>query len=242
MRQFKTIIMAAGKGTRMKSDLPKVIHKLNMKPMVQYVVDSANQAGSSKNYLVVGYKKEMVMNEISNSNCDFSIQEEQLGTGHAVMMAENQLHDYDGAVVILSGDVPLIKANTIEKMVDYYADCQGQAVVATIKLEDPKSYGRIVRNNRGQVVKIVEAKDASKDELNINEINTGIYVFDSKALFKALNAIEPNNKQKEYYLTDTVEILLKNKQSVYAYVIDNAVEVQGVNTIEELNSLEKLIP
>lgn len=241
MENFSTIILAAGKGTRMKSDLPKVLHEINGKPLVQYVVESANMAGSSKNYIIVGYKKELVIEKISDSNSKFVVQEEQFGTGHAVMMAEEQLKNYDGAVIILSGDVPMITSKTVKNIVAFYYKSGYDAVVATVELENPGTYGRVLKNSDGSFVAIREARDATERELQVKEINTGIYCFNCKKLFEALKEIKPANNQKEYYLTDTIEILISKGCKTGVFKMENQVEAVGVNTIDELKELENTI-
>jgi len=240
MEIFRTIIMAAGKGTRMESDLPKVAHKLNNKPMVNYVVEASNNAGADTNIIIVGYKKDIVKNCLSNYSVSFAVQEEQLGTGHAVMMAKKDLENYTGTVIILSGDVPLIKAETIKNIINHRIKKNADAVVATAILDDAKSYGRIIRDDNDTIIKIVEAKDASKEELNVCEINSGIYAFDSKKLISALDKIDNNNNQNEYYLTDTIKIITDEGGKVTPFIINDINEITGINTVKELKELEKL--
>lgn len=241
METFRTVIMAAGKGTRMESDLPKVAHKLNGKPMVSYVVEASNKAGADKNIIIVGYKKEIVKDCLADYSVGFAVQEEQLGTGHAVMMAKEDLKDYNGTVIVLSGDVPLIKAETIKSIISSRVENNADAVVATAILDDAKSYGRIIRNDKNEIIKIVEAKDASEQELKVCEINSGIYAFDCAKLINALDRIDSNNNQNEYYLTDTIKIITDDGGKVSPFVIDELSEITGVNTVAELKELEKLV-
>ena len=240
METFRTVIMAAGKGTRMESDLPKVAHKLNNKPMVTHVVEASNKAGADNNIIIVGYKKDVVKDCLSDHAVSFAVQEEQLGTGHAVMMAKEDLKDYVGTVIVLSGDVPLIKAETIKNIIHARIENGAEAVVATAILDDAKSYGRIIRNDADEIIKIVEAKDASEAELAVNEINSGIYAFDCEKLIDALDRIDSNNNQNEYYLTDTIKIITDDGGKVAPFVIEDLNEITGVNTVAELKELEKL--
>jgi len=239
MNKTAAIILAAGKGTRMKSDKPKVIFELAGKPMINRVVDTANKIDSDLIVVVVGYKKELVMNVVpENENIRFVEQIEQNGTGHAVMVTKDIFHDYKGDVFILCGDVPLLRHKTLEKIQDHHRLHNASCTVLTAVMDDALKYGRIVRNSEGEVQRIVEFKDAAEEEKKIKEINTGIYCFDAEDLFSALKNINNNNKQNEYYLTDTLEILNKNNKLVTSVLLDDMVEASGVNSREQLNILE----
>ena len=224
---FTSVILAAGMGTRMKSKMPKVLHKVCGKPLSKWVIDASEAAGADKVCAVVGHKAETVK-EVLGDVCEFALQAEQKGTGHAVMQAIDVIKNSKGEVVILNGDTPLITAETINKAIEYHKNNGNQATVITAILDDATGYGRIVRDNDGSVLKIVEQKDASKEEKKINEVNSGMYVFDAQSLVYALDKITPNNAQGEYYLTDTLEILL-------------SAEIRGINDRVQLNEAEKIM-
>lgn len=241
MENLATIILAAGKGTRMKSKYPKVTFKLADKSFIERVVDTAKETGSDNIVVVVGYKKDAVIASIpSKENVSFVEQVEQNGTGHAVMVAEKILKNFKGNVMILSGDVPLLSSNTLKKMLAGHNKSNSACTVLTAVLDDAAHYGRIVRNSDDSVQKIVEFKDATKLEREIKEINTGIYCYKSEALFSSLKKITNNNKQNEYYLTDTLEILQKDNEKINAVILDNPIEAAGVNSPKQLSELESV--
>ena len=236
-----TIILAAGKGTRMKSDKPKVVFPLGGKPMVQRVVDTARELDSDRIVLVIGHKPEEVKASLDNfDKVRFAEQKEQHGTGHAVMVTEEAMRGFSGTVFILCGDVPLLKATTCKKMLAHHLSVNAACTVLTAVMDDPQLYGRIVRNEKGSVQRIREFKDASEEEKAIREINTGIYCFDADALNSALKRINNNNAQKEYYLTDTLEILNRDNKLVSSVLLDNLQEASGVNSQKQLAELEVL--
>lgn len=241
MNNFSTLIMAAGKGTRMKSDLAKVLHKINGRPMVHYVIDRAREIGSQKIILIIGHQKERVIEECKEYNIDYAIQEQQLGTGHAVMMAENFFTDYADDILILSGDVPLLTSQTLLRLIDAHKNSNAIASLLTAKLDDPAGYGRVIRNSDGLVERIVEHKDALEEELQINEINVGIYIFKSKPLFESLKLINNNNAQGEYYLPDVVKLYVDNKEVVVAQIANNFEETKGINDISQLKEAETIL-
>ena len=237
---FTSVILAAGMGTRMKSKMPKVLHKVCGKPLSKWVIDASEAAGADKVCAVVGHKAETVK-EILGDVCKFALQAEQKGTGHAVMQAIDVIKNSKGEVVILNGDTPLITAETINKAIEYHKNNGNQATVITAILDDATGYGRIVRDNDGSVLKIVEQKDASKEEKKINEVNSGMYVFDAQSLVYALDKITPNNAQGEYYLTDTLEILLSAGKKIGGYAISDNDEIRGINDRVQLNEAEKIM-
>ena len=241
MSNFSTLIMAAGKGTRMKSDLAKVLHKINNRPMVHYVIDIAEEIKSQKIVLIIGHQRERVMSECSNYNIEYAIQDQQLGTGHAVQMAENLFNDYNGDLLILSGDVPLLTAGTLQKLIDTHNQSGAIATLLTANLEDPTDYGRVLRNNEGVVERIVEHKDASEEEKMVKEINVGIYIFKSKPLFESLKLINNDNAQGEYYLPDVVKLYVDNKEKVVAQLADNFEETKGINDVNQLKEAETIL-
>ena len=204
------------------------------------VIDASKAAGADKVCAVVGHKAETVK-EVLGDVCEFALQAEQKGTGHAVMQAIDVIKNSKGEVVILNGDTPLITAETINKAIEYHKNNGNQATVITAILDDATGYGRIVRDNDGSVLKIVEQKDASEEEKKINEVNSGMYVFDAQSLVYALDKITPNNAQGEYYLTDTLEILLSAGKKIGGYAISDNDEIRGINDRVQLNEAEKIM-
>ncbi len=236
------IIMAAGKGTRMKSDLPKVLHRANGRPLVEYVLDTALSLDPEKIVLIVGHQAELVKKATARYRIIAALQEPQLGTGHAVMQTESLLNDFNGEVLILSGDAPLVNAETLQKLIAFHRSSHAAATVLTAELNDPTGYGRVIRElNSDHVLKIVEQKDASEQELVVREINSGVYVFDTRMLFEALGQINTNNAQQEYYLTDVFGICFQRGKKVCAFKTDNPDEILGINTPEQLVEAERLL-
>ena len=220
--------------------MPKVLHKVCGKPLSKWVIDASKAAGADKVCAVVGHKAETVK-EVLGDVCEFALQAEQKGTGHAVMQAIDVIKNSKGEVVILNGDTPLITAETINKAIEYHKNNGNQATVITAILDDATGYGRIVRDNDGSVLKIVEQKDASEEEKKINEVNSGMYVFDAQSLVYALDKITPNNAQGEYYLTDTLEILLSAGKKIGGYAISDNDEIRGINDRVQLNEAENIM-
>ncbi len=237
--KISIIILAAGKGVRMKSDLPKVAHLLAGKSLVGRVVTTAEHFKPEKIIVVVGYKKDVVIDCLSEfDNIAFVEQNEQLGTGHAVYVTRENFKDFDGIVIILPGDVPLLREKTLENLLKIHEEKQASATVLTVDLDDPTGYGRIVRNKAGYVEKIVEHKDASEEVRKIKEINTGIFCFDSHELFSVLPKIGQENSQNEMYLTDALELLRNEGKPVAAIKVKDPIEVAGINSKEQLQELE----
>lgn len=232
------IIMAAGKGTRMKSDLPKVLHQLHGRPMIHYVLETARSLKAEPIILIVGHRKELLISEMEEEDVLFAVQEPQLGTGHAVMCAIPELKDYEGAVLTLSGDVPFIKADTLHSLWKRHLETGASATVLTSKTQNPSGYGRIVRQKTGNLQAIIEERDASAEVRRINEINSGIYVFEIKDLRRVLPLISDDNNQREYYLTDVIHILTEEGKMVAALEGDFR-ETMGINTLEELENAHK---
>lgn len=233
-KEFYALILAAGKGTRMKSDLAKVLHLIEGKPLLHYVLEVARNAGAEKIVVIIGHQAQKVREQFASGGCVFVEQKPQLGTGHAVLQARQELADYQGLTVILCGDVPLLKPTTIKKLVKEHVVAGACVTVLTTTVPDPHSYGRILKSDDGNIVKIVEQSDATDKEKQISEINTGIYCVNTPFLFSALEKINNNNKQKEYYLTDIVEIACQAGRKVKAYLTKDYFEVMGINTSEEL--------
>ena len=222
------VILAAGKGTRMKSDLPKVLHKVAGISMLEHVFRSVNAINPEKTVTVVGHKAELV-EQVLAGQTEFVRQTEQLGTGHAVMMAEPVLENLTGQTLVIAGDTPLITGESLKNLIDFHINHKNVATILTAEADNPFGYGRIVRNQHGEVLKIVEQKDASDFEQQIKEINTGTYVFDNASLFKALKNINTNNAQGEYYITDVIGIFRENGEKVGAYTLKDFDESLGVN-------------
>ncbi|MCT8136368.1 bifunctional UDP-N-acetylglucosamine diphosphorylase/glucosamine-1-phosphate N-acetyltransferase GlmU [Anaerobacillus sp. CMMVII] len=234
------VILAAGQGTRMKSRLYKVLHSVCGKPMVQHVVDQVSQIGVEETVVVVGHGAELVKEQLGDG-ITYVLQEEQLGTGHAVMQAEALLKDKEGVTIVLCGDTPLITKETMESLILFHEEQNAKATILTAKTEDPTGYGRIVRDSQGAVQRIVEHKDATSDERMITEINTGTYCFDNAALFAALKHVGNNNVQGEYYLPDVIEILQGQDELIAAYQTASFEETLGVNDRVALASAEAIM-
>ncbi len=240
-KKFCALILAAGKGTRMKSEKAKVLHILKGKPLLYYSLAAAKEAGAEKIVAVIGHQADKVREEFANSGYIFVEQKPQLGTGHAVLQAKDVLADYKGLTVILCGDVPLLKPATIKSLIDNHLISKAVVSVLTTIPPPPHAYGRIVKDDKGNVLKIVEQKDASENEKKIGEINTGIYCIDTEFLFSALGKVTNDNQQKEYYLTDIVEIACREGVTVKSFIASDYIEVMGINTVEELSRAEKYL-
>lgn len=234
------LVLAAGKGKRMKSDLPKVIHKVCGKEMVNHVIDLMRKSDIKDVDVIIGKGAEIVKEVTVSKNVDYSLQPEQWGTGHAVICARDYLENRDGTVIIFNGDAPLMVEDTIRRCIKFHEEGKYKATLITSILNDPTGYGRIVRDVNGNVKKIVEHKDCTKEELKITEVNSGIYCFDIKSLLDGLDKLDNNNAQKEYYLTDTIQILKDSGKDVGAVVVDFE-ETLGVNSREQLSEVEKIM-
>ena len=237
MKTTDIVILAAGKGTRMKSQLPKVLHKLAGKPMLGHVLDAATTVGDSKKIIVTGHGAEAVRALYSDPSISMVEQAEQLGTGHAVHMALPELRE-DSKVVILYGDVPLITPDTISQMLD--AVDNKSIGLLTIQLPNPQGYGRIIRDANGQIEAIVEQKDANPEQLKVDEVNTGVMSLTSQQLAEWLPLIDNNNAQGEYYLTDLISIARKAGYSINGIHPGSVSEVEGINNRQQLAALERV--
>jgi bifunctional UDP-N-acetylglucosamine pyrophosphorylase/glucosamine-1-phosphate N-acetyltransferase len=235
---LEVIILAAGLGTRMKSATVKVLHRAAGRPIIDYVVDLATQISDKPPVVIIGHQREAVQKWLGD-RARYAVQEEQLGTGHAVLQAEKILGK-SGArnILILSGDVPLTRAETLQRLIEEHERSKNALTLLTMRLSDPAMYGRIVRDSSGAVVKIVEAKDAGNAEKTIDEVNAGIYVFRSGHLFENLHKLSSHNAQGEYYLTDLLGMLCKSGKRVGAMIVDDPVEALGVNSRSELATVE----
>lgn len=234
---LKAIVMAAGKGTRMKSETSKVMHLAHGKPIVSRIIAALNQLEVEENILILGHKKEQIL-EYFGDNISYVLQEEQLGTGHAVMQTEKKLKEYKGDVLILNGDIPLLRARTLKEMYELYLEKNVDGIVLTANFENPFSYGRILKNNE-KVIGIVEEKDANEEQKKIKEVNAGVYIFKSEDLLYALSKIDNKNEKGEYYLTDIIKILSGIDKKIISYSLKDSMEIQGVNSKVELALVSK---
>lgn len=242
------LILAAGKGTRMNSELPKVLHELANKPMIEYVLEASLQADLQNITVVVGFAKEQVEKTVSKwndqhpeVNIQFHHQEKQNGTGHAVLTAEDKLKNAGKYLIVLLGDVPLIKSETIEKCLQEIKNQKAAMLVISTVIDNPKGYGRIIHNEKGEICSIREEKETSESEKLIKEVNTGVFLFKTDTLWKYIHQLQSNNAQNEYYLTDIVEIMTSNQEKVISYMCEDSIQFQGINSPDQLKSLEKAI-
>ena len=236
---LQTLIMAAGKGTRMESDLPKVLHTIHDRPLLDYAIEAALKTGSEKIIVIIGYQAELVRKTFARRNLIFVEQHEQLGTGHAVLQARHVFTHYQGNILILCGDVPLLSAEILQQFIDEHASSRATLSVLTTVPDNPRGYGRVIKEDGTQkILRIVEERDATPAERLIKEINSGIYLAKSPFLFDAVSRITNTNKQQEYYLTDIVEIANRDGLSVHACLTADAQAVMGINTPEELKRAE----
>lgn len=240
MKNRYAIVLAAGQGTRMKSKLYKVLHPVLGQPMIRYVMDGLKPSEVEELVTVVGHGAEAVMAEIGEAS-QFVIQKEQLGTAHAVLEAESLLRDKQGTTMVVCGDTPLITSETFAQLFEYHESVQSKATILTTKVADPTGYGRVLRSDDEDVTRIVEHKDATAEEKLVNEINTGTYCFDNEALFKALDKVDNDNAQGEYYLPDVIEILKAEGEKVTAFTTEDEDETMGVNDRVALANAEKVM-
>jgi len=222
------VVLAAGQGTRMKSKLYKVLHPVCGKPMVEHVVDHIREIGTERIVTIVGHGAELVQKQLGDRS-EYALQEEQLGTAHAVQQADRVLGTLSGTTLVVCGDTPLIRPETMQSLLDHHKESNAKATILTGLPADPTGYGRIIRNEGGHVERIVEQKDASDEEKKVNEINSGTYCFDNEALFKALKLVKNDNSQGEYYLPDVIEILKNQGEIISAYATTDFEETLGVN-------------
>lgn len=246
MKSAVSVVLAAGKSTRMKSEVPKVLHKVCGRIMIDYVLDAARDAGVAQHVVIVGHKADMVRDALAHhSDVVFAEQTEQKGTGHAVMMCEPHLRDHSGSVLILAGDTPLLKGKSLRALLDAQQSDQAACVIGTADTVNNDGLGRIVRDSAGNFQCIVEHKDATDEQRRITEINTGCYAFDSQLLLQSLRRVQPNNVQAEYYLTDCPRILMDLGHKVTASCSLTIEEALGVNTRLQLaevrNSIQREI-
>jgi len=235
------VILAAGKGKRMKSDLPKVLHKLDGRYLVDHVIENVRKAGIENIILVVGHQFELVMEKLADRQVDFVVQQPQSGTGHAVQVTVPRLDNFDGDLLVLCGDMPFISSSTISALIKTRRETDAAATVLSVTLDDPGGYGRITRDQSGYLEAIIEYKDADLQTRLIKEVNTGAYCFNYKQLLPLLKQLNSENTQAEYYLTDTIALFKANGLKVSALASDNPNEGMGVNSQAELNLMQTII-
>jgi bifunctional UDP-N-acetylglucosamine pyrophosphorylase/glucosamine-1-phosphate N-acetyltransferase len=240
-RPIAAVILAAGEGKRMKSGLAKVLHTIRGTPMIRHVVSAVRGVSPDRIVAVVGHQAEAVMRELEGEGIEFALQRERLGTGHAVMQTRPLLGQFDGTLIVLTGDTPLLTRETLRSLVEYHRGRGASATVLSAVLDDAAGYGRIVRDQAGDLLRIVEHKDATEQELLIREINSGIFCFEREALYPALERVDRRNVQGEYYLTDVMEILRRGGQRTAVHGCPRPGEVIGVNDLDQLAQAERIL-
>jgi bifunctional UDP-N-acetylglucosamine pyrophosphorylase/glucosamine-1-phosphate N-acetyltransferase len=238
-KPLAAVILAAGKGTRMDSDLPKVVHEVAGKPMVQWVVDAVREAGADRVILVVGHGAEIVKDKVQG--CEYVLQEPQLGTGHAVLVCKETLAGFDGDILTLGGDGPLLRASTIHKMAELQHKTSAAATLATSVIPDPTGYGRIVRDSDNMFEAIIEHKNATFEQLKIHEVYPSYAVFNAEKLWECLDALEPNPLTNEYYLTEVPRTLKEQGETVEVVNAVDPQDILSINTPEQLQEVESIL-
>lgn len=242
MSETIAVVLAAGKGTRMKSDLPKVLHPICGRPMIEFVLDAVQAAGAARVIVVIGHQAARVQEALAHRpGLQFALQEPQLGTGHAVMQCEPHLRAHTGPVLVVAGDTPLLRAASLQRLLEVQQREAADCVIGSAVTEHNAGLGRILRDERGRFVRIVEEKDASPQERSIREVNTGCYAFAAQPLLQALRELRPENQQREYYLTDCAAILRARGGHVLAEPCFSIEEARGVNTPEQRAEVEQLL-
>ncbi len=241
MSPTHVLIMAAGKGTRLESSLPKVLHPLAGRPLIEHVLQTVETLNPARTLVVVGHQAELVKSRLRRRAIEFAEQVPQLGTGHAVQVARDWWSGKSGNLLILSGDVPLISAGTLRKMIEAHNRTSASLTLLSTRLADPTGYGRVIRAEDGRVRSIVEQKEAGPGELQVKEVNTGLYCFRIIDLLEVIERLTPDNRQNEYYLTDCVGLLNRRGKPVEAVVCEDWLEVMGVNSRIDLARMERLL-
>jgi bifunctional UDP-N-acetylglucosamine pyrophosphorylase/glucosamine-1-phosphate N-acetyltransferase len=242
MRHTNTVavILAAGQGKRMKSELPKVLQEINGKASIEFVIETARTLGVLKVCVVIGYQGGLVQYRLKSRGLEFVWQREQLGTGHAVLQTRPFLEHFKGKLLVMCGDMPLVSVNSLDKLISALDDKAVSAAVLTGELDDPQEYGRVVRAKDGSVEKIVEDKDATPKEKKVKEVSSGTFCFDAKTLFSILEQLTADNSQGEYYLTDMVAILRAQGKKTVAIQAESAEELMGINSEEDLKAVREI--
>ncbi len=235
------VVLAAGKGTRMKSDLPKVLFQVVDRPMIHFVLDALIKAGIERQIVVVGHEAEGVKSELAgrDGQIQFALQQPQLGTGHAVQLCRPYLQDQQGPTIVVAGDSPLIQPSSLRKLLDHFRETEPALLLGTLNKDDPTGLGRIVRDDSGAFVGIVEQKDATEQQLNIHEVNMSTYLFNTADLLEVLDRLSNDNAQQEYYLTDCARLLREAGRSVEALPVLQACESLSINDRDELELVDQ---
>jgi len=235
------IILAAGAGKRMKSDKAKVLHRLAGRPMVDYVIETVRKLQPAKIAVVVGNRMEQVISHLKGERVIFCVQERQRGTADAVLSAHGPFMGFGGQIIVICGDTPLLRTETIEALLKHHIDKTASATVLTAVLDDPAQYGRIIRDTSGNLERIVEFADADEEIRAIAEVNSGTYIFEANDLWPALEKVDMDNMQGEFYLTDVIEVLKKENKIVAAMAAEDNAEILGINSVEQLKQAEKAL-
>jgi bifunctional UDP-N-acetylglucosamine pyrophosphorylase/glucosamine-1-phosphate N-acetyltransferase len=234
------LVLAAGQGTRMRSPLAKVLHLMAGQPLLAHVLEALDELGVGRVLVVVGHQRDRVRAAFSGAEVEWVEQAEQRGTGHAVLMAAPALEGFEGTLLIVCGDTPLLRAATLDSLLRTHSRSEGVATVLSMRVPDPHGYGRIVRSGAHGIRTIVEDRDATPEELAIDEVNSGIYVFHYPALTRALAGLTAHNVQGEYYLTDTISLLRRSGEPVAVVCAPDHRELLGINTVEQLGEAERI--
>jgi len=240
-KKLAVIVLAAGQGKRMKSPLAKVLQPLAGRPLLEYVLDTLNPLHPDRLIVIVGFQAQRVREACAGRRVEFAVQEEQLGTGHAVRQAEAALRDYEGDVLVLCGDMPFVKSETIFQLLEKHRSSAAACTLLTLKTRKLNDYGRVLRDASGEVARIVEKADAGPQENSVDEFNSGVYCFNKGLLFKALGDLGCGNAQNEYYLTDTIAYLVRRSLPLASVVTEDADEIFGVNSPEDLRKAEDIL-
>ena len=240
-QDLAVIILAAGKGTRMGNSLAKVLIPIAGKPTLEFALDTAERLNPTRTVVVVGHQADRVQKIFSNRDLEFVLQKEQLGTGHAARQAEQPLTNFEGRILVLCGDMPLIKSETLESLLRRHKEVEAKCTVLTLKSKVNNDFGRIIRDVNGSFLRIVEYREASPREKNVDEFNSGVYCFDKSLFFKALCSIGDSNIQKEYYLTDALEYSVNIGCPVASLETEDTDEIIGINTPDDLKLVEQLL-
>jgi bifunctional UDP-N-acetylglucosamine pyrophosphorylase/glucosamine-1-phosphate N-acetyltransferase len=235
-----TLVLAAGQGTRMNSDLAKVLHPMAGKPLLGHVLQCLDDLGAGRVVVVIGHQRERVREAFAGTEVEWAVQAEQRGTGHAALMAGPAFEGFEGTLLVVCGDTPLLRASTLHELLEGHAQSRCSATVLSMRLPDPTGYGRILRAANGDLVGIVEERDADPEQKRIDEVNSGIYVFSYPALERALGSLTANNAQGEYYLTDTMNLIRASGRRVAVVCAPDYRELLGINTPEQLREAEEI--
>lgn len=235
------IVLAAGQGTRMKSDLPKVLHNLAGRPLIYYVMECVSSVGFSRNIVVIGFKKDLVRKTLKGYRVEFVDQDEQLGTGHAVQLALKHVHETEGAAAVLSGDAPFLRPSTLRSMIAQHISTECDCTVLTAVVDDPRGYGRIVRDTSGGILAIVEDVDCTEEQRCTREVNSGMYCFRLSSLVSSIELLSGDNLQEELYLTDVVRIMNTKGMKLGTFPAPDWREILGINTVEQLEEGEGIL-